>query len=42
VGRSKPSNTEVCPLTNYEEGIVGLHKGDSEAQDWLSTLKVHL
>jgi hypothetical protein len=33
---------EVCPLTKYEGGIVGLHKGDSEAQDWLSTLKVHL
>jgi hypothetical protein len=29
---------EVCPLTKYEGGIVG----DSEAQDWLSTLKVHL
>ena len=33
---------EVCPLTKYEGGIVGLHKGDNEAQDWLSTLKAHL
>jgi len=33
---------ESCPWTKYEGGIAELHKGGSEAQDWLCNLKVHL
>ncbi|KAL4153463.1 hypothetical protein QTP88_001296 [Uroleucon formosanum] len=33
---------ESCPRTKYEGGITELHKGGSEAQDWLRNLEVHL
>lgn len=33
---------ESCPRTKYEGGIAELHKGGSEAQDWLRNLEVRL
>ncbi|KAL4153411.1 hypothetical protein QTP88_001244 [Uroleucon formosanum] len=33
---------ESCPRTKYEGGITELHKGGSEAQDWLRNLEVQL
>jgi len=33
---------KVYALIKYEEGIEGLHKGDSEGQYWLRSLDVRL